>query len=63
MNLAQWAFFVLPTRALDERMRSQRSISLPSLRNLVGNSFGFSGLKQAVEEAAANQRQRPDGAT
>jgi len=56
LNVAQWEFFVLPTTALDNRKRSQHSITLPSLRKLSGEPVNFSRLKQAVEEAAENQR-------
>jgi hypothetical protein len=34
MNVAQWEFYVLPTRVLDSRARSQHSITLRSLQSL-----------------------------
>src|SRR5690606_23578546 len=34
LNLDQWRFFALPTKALNERARSQHSITLRSLRAL-----------------------------
>lgn len=50
LNLDQWKFYVLPTSVLDERARSQHSITLPSLRKLT-DSIGFAELALAVESA------------
>ena len=55
-DLSQWEFFVVPTMSLDNRKRSQHSITLPSLRELSGESVNFSGLNQAIEEAGNMQR-------
>jgi hypothetical protein len=52
MDLSQWTFFVLPTAVLDERTRSQHSITLPTLARLRGRAVDFSGLRDAVVEAA-----------
>ena len=49
MNLDQWQFYVLPTRVLDERKRSQHSITLKSLEKLC-SPISFSELKKAVEK-------------
>jgi hypothetical protein len=57
LNVAQWEFYVLPTAALDQRERSQHSITLPSLRTLVGKPVQYSELRGAVEEAARQQRE------
>lgn len=56
LDVSQWEFFVVPTRALDDRKRSQHSITLVSLRKLCGESVEFSGLRQAVEDAGEIQR-------
>lgn len=48
LNLSQWEFFVLPTKALDERTRSQHSITLPSLLKLHGTSVPYEQLRGAV---------------
>lgn len=55
LNLAQWQFFVLPTRALDARTRSQHSITLRSLTALAGPPVDYWNLRPAVERAAVNQ--------
>ena len=55
LNLAQWCFFVLPTRVLDARTRSQHSITLKSLKGLA-EAVSYSGLSAAVEQAGQAQR-------
>lgn len=48
--LDQWKFFILPTRELDERKRSQHSITLPSLIKLCGDGVDYHDLKVKVLE-------------
>lgn len=55
-DVSQWEFFVLPTVKLDDRTRSQDSITLKSLRELAGESVSYSGLKNAINEASELQR-------
>ncbi len=55
LDISQWEFFVLPTKVLDERERSQHSITLPSLKKLT-NSVSFFELGQAVDKAKMNVR-------
>jgi len=50
LNVNQWRFYVLPTRVLDERTRSQHSITLKTLDRLSGGPVLFDGLKARVEE-------------
>ena len=50
LDISQWEFFVLPTKVLDERERSQHSITLPSLKKLT-DSVSFFELGQAVDKA------------
>ncbi|HWB02775.1 MAG TPA: hypothetical protein VG796_07095 [Verrucomicrobiales bacterium] len=57
MNTAQWSFFALATRVLDERKRSQHSITLPSLEGIAGPPVGYAGLLAAVKGAGEKQRQ------
>ena len=52
LDIAQWQFYVLPTCVLNERIRSQHSIALTTLKGLAGESVLFSGLKDAVGKAA-----------
>lgn len=49
LNLDQWRFYVLPTVTLDERTRSQHSITLRSLENLCSEAITYAGLSKAVE--------------
>jgi len=50
LDISQWEFFVLPTKVLDERERSQHSITLPSLKKLT-DSVSFFEIGQAVDKA------------
>ena len=56
LDVSQRKFFVVPTKVLDARERSQHSITLPSLRILAGDGVGFGELRGAVEEAGRVQR-------
>jgi hypothetical protein len=51
-DLSQWTFYVLPTRVLDERCPSQKTIGLSTLRALGAQKTGFDGLRDAVLEMA-----------
>lgn len=51
LKLEQWRFYALSARLLDERERSQHSITLRSLEALVGPGVDFSGIGQAVRAA------------
>lgn len=52
LNVRQWTFYVLPTRVLDVRTRSQDSITLASLQALCGRATSFEDLAQAIRQAA-----------
>lgn len=54
LQLEQWEFYVLPTWRLDERARSQHSITLPSLRAMTP-VLPWAGLAEAVKTAFASQ--------
>jgi hypothetical protein len=49
LNVSQWEFYVVPTTALDERTRSQHSITLKSLAELSGGSVGYSQLAEKIK--------------
>lgn len=51
LDLDQWEFYVLPTRVLDARTRSQHSITLRTLAGLSSN-VRFADLRTAVRSAA-----------
>ncbi len=55
MDVSQWEFYATPTYILDERKRSQYSITLSSLRKLVGQSVAFEDLRSAVRVAGTDQ--------
>ncbi len=56
LNLSQWRFYVLPTRVLDDRTRSQHSITLASLEALAGPALDFWSLGEAVSRAGVGAR-------
>lgn len=53
LNVQQWTFYVLPTRVLDERTRSQHSIALTSLRGISGAGVGFEELASEIRRVHA----------
>ncbi|MFJ9942718.1 hypothetical protein [Streptomyces erythrochromogenes] len=55
LDLSQWTFHVLPTRVLDERKGSRRTIGLAALLALDPVRTGFDGLRAAVFGAAGVQ--------
>ena len=59
LNLSQWEFYVLPTYVLDDRQRSQHSISLNSLGKILGGHVVFRDLKDAIEESYIEQKKLP----
>lgn len=54
MDVAQWQFYVLPTSVLNQRTRSQHSITLKSLEGLAGSPVDYGRLAAAVAKAAGN---------
>ncbi len=56
LDVSQWEFFVVPTTSLDNRKRSQHSITLRSLRELSGGLVSYEKLRRVVKEAGRNQR-------
>ena len=52
-DLRQWKFFVFPTQALNNRNRSQQSITLRSLETLAGPPTDFWHLSDRVKLASA----------
>lgn len=52
LDLDQWTFYALPTRVLDERCPTQKSIRLSSLKRLDPLETDFAGLRQAIAVCA-----------
>ena len=52
LDLDQWEFYVVPTSVLEQRKRSQHSITLPSLRRLA-KELTWAQLADAVEHPHA----------
>lgn len=60
LDLDQWAFYVLPTKTLDERAPEQRSISLSGLLALEPEIAAFDRLK--LQSRGPRHRRRDDRA-
>ena len=58
LNLDQWSFYLVPTQKLNERPRSQHSITLKSLEALCPEPVTFDGLQQAVAAVEPGSRER-----
>jgi hypothetical protein len=53
LNVDQWWFYILPTSVLNDRTRSQHSITLRSLEALAGEAVSYHDLRDAIYKAAA----------
>lgn len=53
LDLAQWTFYVLPTRVLNREAPNQKTIRLEPLKKLGPRECTFDGLKAAIEDAAS----------
>jgi len=54
LNLDQWSFYVVVRQALDDRIRSQHSITMPSLTGMGIKPVPYSDLGAAVRAAGAH---------
>lgn len=50
LKLDQWQFYVVPTTTLDQRTRSQHSITLNSLEKLCSGCVNYNDLPKTVEK-------------
>jgi hypothetical protein len=60
LDIDQWEFYVLPTRALNERKRSQHSITIKSLRTLGAGPIALEALSGRVREAYHSGQHLPN---
>ena len=51
LNLAQWEFYVLPTTVLNEKVGTQKSITLSSLLRLEPKKCSFGEIKDEIKNA------------
>ena len=56
LDVAQWTFYVLPTRELDRKVPTQRRIRLAPLLALGPRQCAYDELKAAIHAAAAVNR-------
>lgn len=48
LDTAQWSFFVLPTKVLNEKVVGQKTIALSGVIKLGAKETDFAGLKEAI---------------
>jgi hypothetical protein len=53
LNLSQWTFYVLDAIVLDEKLPTQKRISLSTLKNLKPCTCSYEGLKAAINTQLA----------
>jgi hypothetical protein len=61
LSLDQWVFYVLPTTVLDNRTRSQHSITLRTLQSISGGLVAYQDLRAVIMQAHIAQA-NPTGA-
>jgi hypothetical protein len=54
LDLTQWCFWIVPTALINSQARNQKTITLNSLKNLVGEPISYSQLLQSVESSGIN---------
>lgn len=50
-DLSQWEFYVISTKQINEKLGSQKKVSLSTLLKIGAHKVSFSGLRQAVIES------------
>jgi hypothetical protein len=50
LNLSQWDFYILATKILDEKVKTQKSITLSSLLKLNPIKIKYDCLKSEIEK-------------
>ena len=53
LDVSQWQFFVVPSETLNDRTRSQHSITLKSLTALAGGPVRYHQLAEAVQQSGS----------
>ncbi|MGZ8219068.1 hypothetical protein [Methylomagnum sp.] len=54
LDMSQWKFYVLPTRTLNEKIGSQKTIALPSLLKLNPIEARYGEIRKVVVQALAS---------
>ncbi len=55
MNMAQWDFYVLPTKVLDQKLGGQKTISLSTLQKLDPIQVSYWGIGETVKQQTGIQ--------
>lgn len=56
LNMAQWTFFVLATKVLNQSVGQQKTITLSSLLNLKPVEVPFDSLNRAIKQAFSSKK-------
>ena len=56
LNLNQWDFYILETKVLNEKVKTQKSITLSSLLKLNPIKIKYDGLKSEIEQIEETNR-------
>ena len=48
LNVSQWTFFVIPTKAIDDKLDSQKSVGVTTLRRIGACEVPFGKIRQTV---------------
>ena len=56
LNIDQWRFWVVPTKFLNKRKRSQKSITYNSLIKEIGESISFKEIKPTVDKLIKSRK-------
>ncbi len=56
LDVSQWQFFVLPSFVLNERTRSQHSITLKSIEALAGGGIDYTAIAKAIASFSSGAR-------
>ena len=57
LDLEQWTFFVLPTSVLNDKVGSQKTITLNRLKSLGAVETDYYGLRETVIQAAKHNKE------
>jgi hypothetical protein len=56
LNLSQWDFYILETKILNEKVKTQKSITLSSLLKLNPIKIKYDSLKAEIEQIENGNR-------
>ena len=55
LQLEQWDFYIVPTKTIDEKLGSQRSITIKGIERLGATPIGFDNIKSTIDAIFPNR--------